>query len=81
MELVVYINVLTDCGYLKYVDNSAHRDFHDCDILGFFTSHFDENCSNSKSAVSSSTAPYTFFKSAINAFISLYETYFVLFLI
>ena len=80
MAFVVYISVRISCGYLKYVLRFAQFSRHERDIFGYLDPQFSSTISKFESAVDSSTAAYTLFKSDSNALQSLYDTYLMEFL-
>ena len=81
IAFVVYISFLIPSGYLKYVDNSVQLFFQELTHSGYFLSNFSSKIPRFVRAKSSVGALYTSFRSFINSFISLYDTYFVEFLI
>lgn len=76
MLFVVYVSVLTSCGYLKYVNKLAQLLRHEMAILEYLPLHFSSKLSSSVSAVCSSTAAYTFFKSAISKYLHQHDDWF-----
>ena len=81
IAFVVYISFLIPSGYLKYVDNSVQLFFQELIHIGYFLLHFSSKTPKFVKAKSSVGALYTAFRSFINSFMSLCDTYFVEFLI